>query len=179
MSDRCLHRWALLSLVLIAAAVGFACGPGVETAFRRTDASFTPRMGRTPEVYLYSIEMPAARMRSVGVVAVSVPARSGIEGVVRAAAAKGREIGCWALVEQALFARMSARAGAGGLHGAAPIPIHRGGLPAFRFTHQRVVIPPPPDRSVVAARFECVFRHDGPTQVRRAAPSATQATHAG
>ncbi len=102
------------------------------------------------------------RMRSVGIVMVSVPARNGLEGVIHAAAAKGREIGCWALVEESLFAQLASRAAAGNEAGAAPVLVHQ-----RRWVGQRVGIPPPRDRSVVAAEFECVFRHDGPTQVQR------------
>lgn len=147
--------------------VASGCKPHVESAFRPTDLTFTPRRGHTPRVYLYSAEVPTVRMRTVGIVAVSVPARHGVEGVIHAAATKGREIGCWALVEESLFAQLASRAAAGDQTGAAPILVHNTTLLRRR---RRTNAPIPPDRSVVAAEFECVFRHDGPTQVQLRSP---------
>jgi len=160
-----LHRRILLASIstVVGSVVALGCGPYVESAFRPSDRTFTPRRGRTPPVYLYySSEVPTVRMRSVGIVAVSVPARSGLDGVIHAAAAKGRDVGCWALVEESLFAQLASRALTSQV-GALPILVHGGGFNGPR----RVSIPPPRDRSVVAAEFECAFRHDGPRRVDR------------
>lgn len=161
MRERCLHRRILLGLSMVGSVLASGCGPGVHSAFRPTDRTFTPRRGQTPRVYLYSAEVPTVRMRTVGVVAVSVPARKGVEGVIDAAASKGREVGCWALVEESLFARLASRAAMSDPR-AAVVLVHQSSW----FMSQKVFIPPPRDRSVVAAHFECVFRHDGPTQVQ-------------
>jgi hypothetical protein len=110
-------------------------------------------------------------MRTVGIVAVSVPARRGVEGVIHVAANKGREIGCWALVEESLYARLASRATMSD-PGAAATLVHRSSWSLG----QRVSIPPPRDRSVVVAEFECVFRHDGPTQVHLRTPNRRHAT---
>ena len=46
-------------------------------------------------------------MHSVGLVEVKVPASSGLKRAVVVAATKGRELGCWVMIEHSVFAELN------------------------------------------------------------------------
>ncbi len=79
-----------------------ACGGAAGPAFRATDASFTPRRGPTPRVYLLRGDVPDVGVRSVGIIEV----KGRRERAIASAAAKGAELGCWALIEHHVFVTM-------------------------------------------------------------------------
>jgi len=91
----------------------FACSGGsIRAAFHATDPSFRGAPGPAPKAFLESeIEaVPKVRMRSVGLIEVTVPASSGIRRAIEVAVDKGREVGCWILIEHAAFATVQSRA---------------------------------------------------------------------
>ncbi len=104
-----------------------ACGGSVRTVFHPTDASFRPTPGSAPPVYLMvnRHDLPAVGMRSVGRIEVTVPSSSGIQGAIEAAEREGARLGCWILVEHAVF---EAREPSARLeHGGAAFLAHGGG----------------------------------------------------
>ncbi len=148
------------ALAMVAMLLG--CQWGVRSAFHRTDPGFQPATGATPPVYLYAADVPTVAWRSVGLIDSTVPAKCGIRGAMNAAAAKGREVGCRALVEHTAFARMK---------------LHRLRRAAFEaaditFVHQTnfartVPVPPPPPSSgdSITIRFDCAVLADTETTV--------------
>lgn len=77
------------------------CAARAQTTFHPTDASFTARSRSSdPKVYLHAEDVPSGALRSVGIIEVR-----GIDAEVKAAA-KGRELGCWAVIDHAVFVKM-------------------------------------------------------------------------
>lgn len=82
------------------------CSASVRVAFRATDASFRPSARASkPNVYLQRDEVPQVALRSVGIIEVTAAASEGAEVTIKAAA-KGKELGCWALVDHSVFEGM-------------------------------------------------------------------------
>lgn len=102
-----MRRAAVFAVVLA------ACGGGITTSFRAIDPTFEARRStQTPRVYLYRADVPEVPLRSVGLIVVSARASDGIDATIRAAAAKGQELGCWAVVDHDVFATMGSGSGA-------------------------------------------------------------------
>jgi hypothetical protein len=79
------------------------CSASVRVAFHPTDISFTPTpRDSEPNVYLARNEVPQVTLRSVGIIEITAP----LSEASKAAAAKGKELGCWALIEHSVFDRM-------------------------------------------------------------------------
>jgi hypothetical protein len=87
-------------LTLLFASACASTGP----AFRATDPTFTPRPGPTPRVFVERADVPDVALRSVGIIEVKARSR---EGAIERAAAKGAELGCWALIEHHVFVYMN------------------------------------------------------------------------
>lgn len=91
--------------------VGLLGCSGMSASFHQTDDTFLPvpiAIG-SPAVYFFPKEVPAAPMRSVGIITVVAPAATGSRELARLVAAKGKEVGCWALVEHSVFLLMQSR----------------------------------------------------------------------
>ena len=97
----------ILRLTIIVAFVSCS-GSSIRAAFHPTDPSFRGTPGPAPRAYLENEidAVPKVSMRSVGLIEVTVPASSGIRRTVEAAVEKGRELGCWILVEHSAFATL-------------------------------------------------------------------------
>lgn len=74
-----------------------SCGGAARVAFAQTDAVYIPRPGPLPRIYLAGDPVPAVAMRSVGVITVR---HENIDNARAAAAEKGRQLGCFILVER-------------------------------------------------------------------------------
>lgn len=149
---------ALLSVAgsaALAALVAVGCSAGVRSAFRPTDPTFTPRPGPVPRVYLYAADVPPVRLRSVGLIEVTVPAKSGISDAMEAAAAKGQEVGCWALIEHTAFAHMKAHGSLGGHVRVGIILVHGSGPSSQEQSRGKEAAPDEPDETT---RFDCVIQ---------------------
>jgi hypothetical protein len=89
--------------------------------FRPTDPSFAARPGDTPRVVVDREQLPHRPLHSVGIIEVSAgtAARAG-----ELAAAKGRDLGCWVIVEHSVFVEASSALAFGArtmlAHGSAP-----------------------------------------------------------
>lgn len=122
-------RPVLVSLVAAVASLGTAasCGGSVRAVFHPTDATFRPAPGARPQVYaaINAADVPRVPSRSVGTIEVTVPSSSGIQRALEVAADKGRELGCWIVVEEAAFAAARSRASLD--HGAQAQLAHGGG----------------------------------------------------
>ena len=136
---------------LALSALLLGCQWGVRTDFHRTDPGPWPVTGSAPPVYLYAADVPNLDWRSVGLIDSTVPAKCGIHGAMNAAAAKGREVGCHALVEHGAFVRVKSRRGKqfGALNAAVTLVQASG--------QRRIVVPPPPPSSgdSITIRFDC------------------------
>lgn len=135
---------------LLAAAASIACSGSPRSVFRSSDPAFTPRVGERPVVYLQDniVDVPKQRMRSVGLIEVTMPNGTGIDRAVEAAAKKGSELGCWIVVEHTAFASLESRASLA--YGATVILAH--GAPHVGRTaslKQRI------------AQFDCVVQLNG------------------
>lgn len=110
-------------VVLVLAVVACAAKPGV--TFHPGDRTFSPKPGAIPAAYTRSniSELPREPMHSVGIIEVRV-SRGNNERAIELATEKGRELGCWIVVEHAAFVESGAgRTAAVDLvlvHGAAP-----------------------------------------------------------
>lgn len=84
----------------------FGC-TGTNSSFHQTDPSFRPAPvsagGDSPVVYLNEKDVPKIAIRSVGVVTVAAWPGISTEELRQKAAAKGRELGCWAVIEHSAF----------------------------------------------------------------------------
>lgn len=101
-------RAVALMLVVLALV---ACAGSTRAVFIPSDSSFKPSPGASPALYLDDDidDVPNAPMRSVGVIEVRI--NSGDESrSAELAITKGREIGCWILVERSAFERLRERA---------------------------------------------------------------------
>jgi hypothetical protein len=134
---------AVISLASLA-----SCGSSARPVFHASDPSFRPAPGARPPVYLPLdlADVPRVQMRSVGIIEVTVPARGGLEAAAELAAAKGRELGCWIVVEHGAFARLQARASLA--FGARVLLAHGGG------SHLPHAAPP----ARQTAQFDCVLQ---------------------
>ncbi len=105
------HRRALLLAAV--ASGGVACGGDrARVAFHPTDTSFRAAPGPAPRVYLAADvgEVPPVKLRSVGLIEVAVPVSKGMSRAVELAVERGRQLGCWILVEHSIFATVQSRA---------------------------------------------------------------------
>ena len=118
---------------------------GTPATFRPTDPSFRPSPGPLPRVYLEANadEFPREGVRSVGLIQVKAPEGTGMKRLIELAAKKGRELGCWIVVEHSVFERLKTALD----HGARALPTH-GPVP-----HIGAVSP-----GTVRAEFDCVVR---------------------
>jgi len=150
---------------LLAAMVTITVGgcSGVRTSFHPTDPSFvaSPLQGASPRVYFFAEDVPKVSMRSVGIVEVSVPEGQREEiRLAEAAAAEGKELGCWALVRHSVFltiqgqpnAWLSWRSGVLLVHGSGGM----GGGSSYSGHFE-----PQPERSRRTESFDCVLRGGG------------------
>lgn len=92
----------------ISVVVLIGCASATRSAFHQSDPSFRPSRGSAPRVYLERDldQVPPGALKSVGLVEVTVPESSGIARAIELAAEKGREVGCWILVEHEAFAAL-------------------------------------------------------------------------
>lgn len=103
----CASRVAVVTLIVM-----LGCAQTAHSVFHATDAAFTPKPGPTPRVYVDSnrTEVPRAKIRSVGVIEITVPKKDGVKRAIEVAAEKGRELGCWMLIEHSTFETLQSRA---------------------------------------------------------------------
>ncbi|MEJ7598378.1 MAG: hypothetical protein WKG01_10745 [Kofleriaceae bacterium] len=155
-------------MTLLGGVASIACSGGTRSVFRPSDPAFTPRVGENPVVYLHhNIEdVPKQRMRSVGLIEVTVPNGAGIDRAVDAAAKKGSELGCWILIEHSVFAALESRASLD--HGATVILAHGPGLHIGR--------QPSPTRER-SAQFDCVVQVNTSAEVACAAHHGLAIVH--
>lgn len=102
----------VMTRFFIFAALLACAGSSVRAVFHPSDPSFRATPGALPRAYLENEldAVPRVPMRSVGLIEVTVPASSGMRRVVEAAAEKGRQLGCWILVEHSAFATLQSSA---------------------------------------------------------------------
>ena len=139
-------------VVLVFGLLG--CAPSTRTVFHQSDPTFRPAPGPAPRVYseLNAGDVPKVPMRSVGLVEVTVPESSGIARAIELAMQKGRELGCWILIEQSAFTTLDTRASRIELaHGARIVLAHTGGGGA---DHGAA----PASEGKLTAEFHCVLR---------------------
>jgi hypothetical protein len=123
----------------------FACSVKPRVVFHPTDRMFSPTPGPTPPAYTRSniATLPSEPMHSVGTIEVTVT-RGNMDRAVELATEKGRELGCWIVVEHEAFAKLGTRASTDEV----PIILVHGGPP-----HTPSVRPPDD-----AIQFDCVVR---------------------
>lgn len=142
---------ALRSIVVtvFGAVACVGCSATTRSVFHPSDPAFTPRAGQMPAVYLQrNIEtVPMQRMRSVGLIQVTVAHGKGIDRAVDAAAKKGSELGCWIVIEHSAFVSLESRASLD--HGAA-ITLAHGPAPHI----SRL---PTPERGRIM-QFDCIVK---------------------
>jgi len=92
-----MSRARSLGYLMAGALLLCSCGGAARIAFEQTDATFTPRPGPVPRIYLAGEPVPAFAMKSVGVITVR---HENIDNVRAATAEKGRQLGCFILVER-------------------------------------------------------------------------------
>ncbi len=125
----------LLIVVSFSSGASSGCAGSVRATFHPIDETFRPSPGPAPRVYVEGniADVPKVGLRSVGLIEVTVPQSSGIDRAIAVAIDKGRELGCWILIEHSAFATVSSSAeldhGARMIlaHGAGPTP--QGGGP--------------------------------------------------
>lgn len=107
--------------------------------------------GPTPRVYVEANldGVPQSKMRSVGIIEVTVSQTKGLARAIELAAEKGRELGCWVLIEHAIFQKLQSRAS---LAFGAGVTLAHG--PAPTVGHTRAP-------STLTAEFDCVVQGDG------------------
>jgi hypothetical protein len=102
-----------------------ACATSTRASLRASDPTFVPAPGLTPAVYTSAraAEIPADARRSVGLVEVHADTEA---QAAELASAKGREIGCWMLIEHTVFEHRGAELADGGriylAHGGPQLP---------------------------------------------------------
>lgn len=149
----------LSTIVVVASTATTGCSAGGRATFRSSDPTFRPTRGPAPRVYLENDinDVDHGEMRSVGLIEVSFLHSTGVERAINAAIDKGRELGCWILIEHSAFEKRQSRAALD--HGAHVILAHGPGHDV-------------PTRSPARSRtmtFDCVI-------VTAAAPVATRST---
>ncbi len=137
----------MISVTVLAVGLSVGCGPSTRAVFHPSDPGFVPKPGANPPVYLERnlAEVPHQPMRSVGLIEVTVPETSGIDRAIEVAAEKGRDLGCWILIEHAAFASVRSRASLE--HDASVILAHGGAD-----MHRPVMAP-----GKLTAKFDCVL----------------------
>lgn len=107
-------------------------------------------------------DVPKVPMRSVGLITVTVPESSGIKSAIDVAVAKGRELGCWILIEHSAFEALQSQAG---LIGGAHIFLAHGGGDGGGGHGQQSA-----SSGTLSAEFDCVLQRGEPAakSVRRA-----------
>lgn len=107
---RALERASRVAVVIPLVVLG--CAQAAQSVFHASDAAFTPTPGPTPRVYVDSsrADVPRAKIRSVGVIEITVPKKDGVKRAIELAADKGRELGCWMLIEHSTFEMLQSRA---------------------------------------------------------------------
>lgn len=136
----------MLKLLTLTALLGCS-GNSVRAVFHPTDPAFRGAPASAPpKAYLERdiAEVPRTRMRSVGLIKVTVPESSGIERAVELAVEKGRELGCWIIVEHAAFVSLQSSAALS--FGARVYLTHGGGGGDSRSS------------DAVTAEFDCVLQ---------------------
>lgn len=80
----------------------------ITISFHPTDHSFQalPASEHSPVVYLDPGNVPSVPMRSVGLITIVGPWDFSDRELVQAAAAKGKELGCWAVIEHTVYLRL-------------------------------------------------------------------------
>jgi len=127
-SRRWPHQRMRAALCFALSTIG--CSSSAQAIFHATDSGFRPSPGSVPKLYDRSnvAELRMMSVRSVGRIEVNVPESSGKRRVIELAVEKGRELGCWVLVEHSAFLtlKMALEDGAriflahGGGHDASP-----------------------------------------------------------
>jgi hypothetical protein len=150
-----------IARISVVALIGCA-GTSHSVVFQSTDQTFVAQAGQTPAVYVEAddVKGPKSTLRSVGLIKVTARESSGLEHVIELAAEKGRELGCWMVIEHKAFESMQAQVeleGGGSIilaHGAAP---HAGPAPR------------PNNRTTV---FDCIVRGTPPPNAHSVAVDA-------
>lgn len=96
------------SALCLALVIVVGCSGSASVVFHSTDPNFHPNAGSPPKLYDRSnvAELRHLSVRSVGRIEVNVPESSGKKRVIELAVEKGRELGCWVLVEHSAFATL-------------------------------------------------------------------------
>ena len=136
-------------LLLGALASALACASASRVAFDVTDSAFRATPGPEPRVYFTAAQLPAGRLRSVGVI--SVVSRGDAAHAGRLAAKKGSELGCWILIEHAAYERLG--------HG---VRVHDGFVVVLAHGAPHIVPHAGPEQRRV--QFDCVVRDDASTR---------------
>ena len=136
--------------LLVASVLG--CGPTITSSFHATDPTFTPTPGPAPRVYVESnrADIPRVKLRSVGVLTITVAKKHGLSRAVELATERGRELGCWLVIEHGIFEKRHAHALTFGArvilaHGPPHTPKHAG--PPTRLTVEFDCVLPASDAS--------------------------------
>ena len=97
-------------VALCASLIG--CAGGARASFHPRDPTFHPGPGPAPRVYLHGdvAGVPKVGLRSVGIIEVTVLESKDIQRAINAAVDKGRELGCWILIEHSAFAETQSNA---------------------------------------------------------------------
>jgi hypothetical protein len=122
-----------------------ACAGTPRVVFHPSDHSFVPKPGPAPAVYTRAniAELGDAPMHSVGTIEVTV-APGDVEHAIERAREKGRELGCWIVVEHDAFVeRRAARD-----HGVRFVRVHGG-------PHHTASVRAPSK----VMQFDCVMPH--------------------
>lgn len=102
-----------------------ACSAKGGVVFHATDVTFSPSPGAAPRVFAQAniAEVPNETMHSVGLIEVTFTRRH-VHRAYERAREKGRELGCWIVIEHTAFEELGARASR--IDGVAIILVHGG-----------------------------------------------------
>ena len=148
------------ALLLLMGPLGCA---ELSTSFHQTDHAFrpTPARGGSPAVYMDPRDVPRVHMRSVGVITILAPAGVGSRALVRAAAAKGEELGCWAVVEHSVYLLVQGRDSSwDGEPMVMLLPVHGGGGGGGSAGGSQQSYGSVPERLPAETLFDCVIKDD-------------------
>lgn len=98
-----------LGFAALMPALALGCGSGgMGAVFHRTDPHFRASAGAAPRVYFERDldAVPSVGLHSVGLIVVRVPSKRGPARAAALAVEKGRELGCWLLIEHSAFATL-------------------------------------------------------------------------
>ncbi len=143
---------------LVVASISVACSAGIKSSFKPTDTSFVAAPGTSPPVYLYPADVPKLAWRSVGIIEVTIPGSSSLTDTIKAAAAKGKQVGCAALIEHSVFAHMKTESWYGGPDGARLRLVHGGGASSS----PQAAPSKSASRPAETTRFDCVLKPKAP-----------------